>query len=186
MLDDKPANRISAFLFHAGGHDDPAVLAANAGKSFQGSIVLGMGFTFDDTDSKGVASSIAEMNRLLAKDPKNREVIFPYIGGAEVNTHPAHAHHRYVINFGERSEAECRRQWPDLMAIVEEKVKPERMKLGNNSVAKRRKRNWWQWGGYTPALFAVIAGLERVLVIPQTSNVQALAFMNSNMVFQIH
>ena len=41
---------ISAFLFHDGGHDDPERLAANSGKSFQGSIILGMGFTFDDTD----------------------------------------------------------------------------------------------------------------------------------------
>ena len=48
--------RITAFLFHAGGDDDPARSQANAGKSFQGSIVLGMGFTFDDTDTKGVAS----------------------------------------------------------------------------------------------------------------------------------
>ena len=28
-----------------------------------------MGFTFDDTDTKGVASPIAEMHRLIAKDP---------------------------------------------------------------------------------------------------------------------
>ena len=52
-LDDAVTDRITAFLFHRGGHDDPARLEANAGKSFQGSIVLGMGFTFDDTDTKG-------------------------------------------------------------------------------------------------------------------------------------
>ena len=59
-----------------------------------------MGFTFDDTDTKGVASPLAEMHRLISqKDPRNREVIFPYIGGEEVNTSPTHAHHRHVINF---------------------------------------------------------------------------------------
>ena len=41
-----------------GGHDDPERLHANAGKSFVGSYVLGMGFTFDDTDKKGIASPI--------------------------------------------------------------------------------------------------------------------------------
>ena len=102
------SRRITAFLFHRGGHDDPERLAANAGKSFMGSIVLGMGFTFDDTDTKGVATPIAEMERLIAEDPANAEVIFPYIGGEEINTSPTHAHHRYVINFGERSEEECR------------------------------------------------------------------------------
>ena len=41
------------------------------------------------------------MHRLIEKDPRNQEVIFPYIGGQEVNTSPTHAHHRYVINFGD-------------------------------------------------------------------------------------
>jgi hypothetical protein len=50
--------------------------------------VLGMGFTFDDTDTKGVASPIALMHELIAKDPCNAERIFPYIGGKEVNESP--------------------------------------------------------------------------------------------------
>ena len=102
-LDGEAVETITAFLFHRGGHADPARLAANAGKSFQGSIVLGMGFTFDDTDKKGVASPLAEMRRLIEDNPRNRQAIFPYIGGEEVNTSPTHAHHRYVINF---------RDWP--------------------------------------------------------------------------
>ena len=101
QIDGRDVERITAFLFHRGGHDDPARLVANAGKSFVGSYVLGMGFTFDDTDKKGVASPLSEMHRLIEKDPRNQEVIFPYIGGQEVNTSPTHAHHRYVINFGD-------------------------------------------------------------------------------------
>ena len=34
MASDVPI--ITAYLFHAGGHDDPAALRANAGKSFRG------------------------------------------------------------------------------------------------------------------------------------------------------
>ncbi|MEC8494976.1 MAG: DNA methyltransferase, partial [Planctomycetota bacterium] len=68
MLDGHSVSEITAFLFHAGGHDDPNQLECNAGKSFQGSILLGMGFTFDDTDKKGVANSIADMERLVAED----------------------------------------------------------------------------------------------------------------------
>ena len=100
-LDGRPVDKITAYLFHAGGHDDPKPLQANAGKSFIGSYVLGMGFTFDDTDSKGVASSLADMQRLIGQDPRNAERIFPYIGGEEVNDSPTHAHHRYVINFAD-------------------------------------------------------------------------------------
>jgi hypothetical protein len=90
-----------------------------------GTYVLGMGFTFDDT--RRDATPIAEMSRLLAKDPRNGERIFPYLGGEELNTSPTHAHRRHVIDFGRMTEEEARR-WPDLMAIVEAKVKPDRMK----------------------------------------------------------
>ena len=101
QIDGRDVERITAFLFHRGGHDDPVRLKANAGKSFVGSYVLGMGFTFDDTDKKGVASPLAAMHRLVEQDPRNQKVILPYIGGQEVNTSPTHAHHRYVINFGD-------------------------------------------------------------------------------------
>jgi hypothetical protein len=100
-LDGKSVPIITAYLFHDGGHENPAALAANAGRSFIGSYVLGPGFTFDDTDKKGVTNSLAEMVRLIAKDPRNAERIFPYINGDEVNDSPTHAHHRYVINFAD-------------------------------------------------------------------------------------
>ena len=107
LLDGRGVPQITAYLFHAGGHDDPARLKVNEDKGFQGSIVLGMGFTFDDTDTSSVANPISLMHELIAKDPRNAERIFPYIGGEEVNNSPTHAHHRYVINFGELSEEEA-------------------------------------------------------------------------------
>ncbi len=175
-LDGREVPVITAFLFHAGGHDDPFELAANAGKSFIGSYVLGMGFTFDDGNPG--ATPIAEMRRLIEHDPRNAERIFPYIGGQEINTSPTHAHHRFVINFGEMSEAEAR-QWPDLMAIVEAKVKPERMKQKREI----RKRHWWRFGETTPALFRAIQGLERVLVCCLVSNKVQFAFLPNRMVY---
>ena len=57
-LDGREVDFITAYLLHRGGHDDPKRVHANSGKSFQGSIVLGMSFTFDDTDDKGVANPI--------------------------------------------------------------------------------------------------------------------------------
>jgi hypothetical protein len=177
-LDGRPVPVVTAYLFHAGGHDDPARLRANEGKSFIGSIVLGMGFTFDDTDTKGVASPLALMHELIAKDPRNAERIFPYIGGEEVNDSPTHAHHRFVINFGDMSEDEARR-WPDLMRIVEEKVKPQREK-DNRDV---RRRYWWRFGETTPALFAAIRGRERVLVISRVGEHGGFAFLPNTTVF---
>ena len=214
LLDNASTHVITAFLFHRGGHEDPARLDANAGKSFVGSYVLGMGFTFDDTDTKGVASPLAEHRRLIAADPRNQEAIFPYIGGEEVNTSPTHAHHRYVINFrdyplrredlGESwvgADDDQRREWlrrgivpldypdpvavdwPDLLAILEARVQPERKKLGDNGDARRRKEKWWLWGRYTPALFGAVTGRERVLVCPIVSNTSYFVFLPTEMVF---
>lgn len=164
QLDGKPVEKITAFLFDQGGNDDPATLLVNANKSFQGSIVLGMGFTFDDTNPD--ATSIAEMHRLIDRDPRNQERIFPYIGGEEVNSSPTHSHHRYVINFGDLKEDEARK-YPDLMTIVEEKVKPKRL-LDNREIYRR---NWWQFCEKRVALYKTIAQCDRVLV----TNAQAAA-----------
>jgi hypothetical protein len=177
-LDARSVDAITAFLFHTGADEDPIRLAANAGKSFQGSIVLGMGFTFDDTDTKGVASPISEMDRLIRKDPRNAEHIHPYIGGDEVNTSPTHAHHLYVINFGEMTEEEAR-GWPDLMAIVEAKVKSERMQQKDDGA----KEKWWQFIRPRPELHAAIAGLDRVLCCTLHSKHLSFAFLPSNAVF---
>ena len=182
-LDGREVDIISAFLFHGGGHDDPAKLATNSGKSFQGSIVLGMGFTFDDTDNKGVATPTSDMHRLIAKDPRNKEVIYPYIGGQEVNASVDHAHHRYVINFGSRDETVCRLQWPDLMSIVEDRVKPDRAKLTRNAIGRKRARYWWQYGSLAGDLYASISSLDRVLVISRVGNMAALAFLPTGAVF---
>ena len=119
------------------------------------------------------------MERLIALDPKNADVIFPYIGGEEVNTSPTHAHHRYVISFGERDEAECRRNWPDLMRIVEEKVKPER--LQNND--KGGRTYWCRFLRPRPELYATIAGMERVLVGVQTSKFLSISFQPVGLVY---
>ena len=182
-LDGDDVETITAFLFHRGGNTDPARLKENAGKSFVGSYVLGMGFTFDDTDRKGVATPISEMERLIEENPRNREVIFPYIGGEEVNTNPVHAHHRYVINFGEEHEAECRMNWPDLMKIVEARVKPERARLTKNAIGRKRAAYWWQYGSRAKEMYAAIARRERVIVVSRVGSHGAFVFLPTNMVY---
>ncbi len=210
LLDGQPKPTITAFLFHSGGHEDPERLAENAGKSFQGSIVLGMGFTFDDTDKKGVATPLAEMERLIEDDPHNREAIFPYIGGAELNASPTHAHHRYVINFRDyplrRADVsgswagarDARRKhwlksgvvpldhpdpvandWPDLLTIVEERVKPYRDKDNRASYRER----WWHYAEKRSELQTASAHLDCVLAISQVTQHVAFAFLPTGMVY---
>ncbi len=179
FLDGREVEVITAFLFHRGGNDDPARLSANTGKSFVGSYVLGMGFTFDDSDTKGVASSIAEMQRLIEENPRNAEVIFPYIGGNEVNTSPTQEPHRYVINFGERPLEECRRNWPRLLEIVEQRVRPDR----EHQASIVNPARWWMFARPAAGLADAARGLERVIVISQTSRTGAFCLLPAGAVF---
>lgn len=117
-LDGKSVPLITAYLFHAGGHEDPESLTANKGRSFQGSVVVGMGFTFDDTDMSGVANKLAVMQELIAKNPKNAERIFSYIGGEEVNDSPTQKHHRFIFNLSDFSEEDAQRSFPDLLSLA--------------------------------------------------------------------
>jgi hypothetical protein len=181
VLDDRVVPIITAYLFHAGWHDDPQKLQENEGKSFIGSYVLGMGFTFDDTDAKGVASPISLMHTMIAKDPRNAERIFPYIGGEEILNSPIHSHNRFVINFEEMDESQARR-WPDLMKIIEDKVKPERMMLTDNSSSRPRKEKWWLWGRYTPGLFTVLTNMDRVLMLSRVGQQGAMAFQKTSVI----
>ena len=209
-LDGRQVPLITAYLFHAGPDQDPARLEANAGKSFVGSFVLGMGFTFDDTDTKGVANSLADMERLIAKNPYNGSRILPFIGGEEVNNDPYHRHHRTVINFedfplgrrdllpkwGEATETQKREylssgllpldyaepvaeDWPELLALVETKVKAKRM------VDKREsyRKFWWRFAERRADLYPAIRALHRVLACPVVSGNLNMAFLPNGMVY---
>lgn len=178
-LDGNRVDRITAYLFHAGGHDDPARLASNAGKNFTGASIYGPGFTFDDTDNDGVANPINLMHELIAKDKRNAERIFPYLGGEEVNDSPSHAHHRYVINFGEMTEEQARK-WPDLMKVVEEKVKPERKTSINKDVAKWP---WWQFWRIRGELTEATRGMKHVIGISRVGEKMAFTLLPANIVF---
>jgi hypothetical protein len=183
---------ITAYLLHAGGHENPKVLKANADRSFIGYYVLGLGFTFDDTEKDGVASSISVMNQLIASDPRNAERIFPYLGGEEINDSPTHSHQRYVINFSDfplRRELEeswhtasdqKRAQWlrigivpddypnpvvldwPDLHRLIEEKVKPTRTRTKPDGSFALRDPLPQRWWQYAEKRPALTVELSKV------------------------
>ncbi|HEV2809780.1 MAG TPA: DNA methyltransferase [Acidimicrobiales bacterium] len=142
-------------------------LAANAGKSFQGSIVLGMGFTM----------SPEEAQALIDKDPRNADVLFPYLGGEDLNQSPTQTAPRWIINFFDWSE-ERSRQYPDCFAIVEERIKPERAKVKDAAA-----RFWWRYLRPRPELYQKIASLEVVLALCQTSKLQLPALVPTKQVF---
>jgi hypothetical protein len=103
----------------------------------------------------------------------------PYIGGEELNKSPSHLHHRHAIKFGEMSEDECRQNWPDLLEIVERKVKPDRMQNNRETY----KRYWWHFGEKRIDLYSAISNCERVLAISRVSNSVSYAYVGTGSVF---
>lgn len=167
-LDDETVPYISPLLDSMPNIGNPYRLAANAGKSFQGSIVLGMGFVLAPDEAQA----------LIDQDPRNAEVLFPYLNGQDLNSHPEQQPSRWVINFFDWSEAQAQ-QYPDCYAIVKEKVKPAR------DAQKRaiRKKYWWRFAERAPALYEAIAPLRRVLVVAQTSNTLGFSFAPKEIVY---
>ena len=211
ILDDRPVRRISAYLVEGDLDGSPAKLRENAGKSFQGSILLGMGFTFDDVNAaKGKSASMTDLQKLISKNRHNISVIRPYLGGEETNNSPTHAHHRYAIDFwnwplrrekcGESWLSLTHAQhtdrskdaivpfdyphpvaadWPDLLAIVAEKVKPEREATNDDG----GKRWWWRHLRPKTDMYDALRIRPRSLVTAQTSPHVSFAFANSNSIF---
>jgi hypothetical protein len=177
-LDGHQVAAITPYLLSTGGHDDPLPLVENRGRSYKGSVVLGMGFTFDDAGTEGKCSSIAEMRRICSVVPESSAHIFPYIGGEEFNRSPTHAHDRYVINFGDMSLADAG-QFPDLLKIVKEKVWPDRLQQKREAYKER----WWQFAEKQLDLYRSLTDFKRVLVVPEICPQFAVGFLPTNQVF---
>ena len=143
-LNNRRVQKISSFLTHSDLDVDPRALHCNQGKSFRGCDVFGIGFVFESDNKK--ANSLDLMHDLIDKDERNSMVIKPYIGGGkEFNNSPTLSHKRFIIDFGEMSIEEAR-EWPDVLRIVEEKVKP-----GRESVKQKDRRDlWWLYATRSP------------------------------------
>ena len=90
FLDEQPTQGITAFLTPPGSiTGTPYRLKANEDKSFQGSIVLGMGFVLEP----------AAAQWLIEKEVRNKDVLFPYLNGEDLNSRPDQSPSRWVINF---------------------------------------------------------------------------------------
>lgn len=196
---------ITPFLTELGrASGKPYKLEANTDKSFQGSNVLGLGFVLTP-DEAAV---------LLTRNPKNRDCLFQYLNGEDLNSHPDQAPSRWVINFfdwplnrrGEgrwnTADDKQRKEWmrsgivpadypgpvaadyQNLLAIVQEKVKPGRDVLANgDATARDRARRWWQFARPTRNLYSTIAGMERVLATSLVNNHLGFAFCTARYAF---
>jgi hypothetical protein len=173
VADDARVSLLTSSLDPAGAvQGQPYRLAANAGLAFQGTIVLGLGFTMTEQDAQ----------TLIARNPRNAEVLFPYLNGNDLNSRPDCSASRWIINFFDWSEDRAR-TYSDCWTLVEEKVLPERRLLaGRNPTANDRARHWWRYGRRADALYSAITGLDRVIAVTQLSKLLKPAYVKSRQV----
>jgi hypothetical protein len=161
-------------------------LYQNIDISFIGTFVLGMGFIL----------SPEEGEKLITKNPKNKDVIFPYLNGEDLNSRPDQSPSRMVINFKnwplDRESAEpdyygpVAEDYPDCLEIVERLVKPERTRLdvsGNYILRKPLPQRWWHYADKRPSLYRIILSLDRVMVQSRVTKNLAFSFSPNTIVY---
>jgi hypothetical protein len=167
VLDGEEVPAISSRL-DAEPEAEPVRLTQNEGKAFIGDFVRSMGFVLEAWEAE----------HLLAQDPRNADCLFPYLNGEDLNSHPEQQPSRWVICFHDWS-LERARQYPDLLRIVEERVKPERERLKGPS-DKRDRERWWLFARYRGDMRKAISPLGRVLVRSMVSEMHSLVFVPTN------
>ena len=141
-------------LLEPGRDVDPHRLVKNIRIAFQGCNVLGMGFTVNPTK----ASSWIQV------DPKNANVLLPFLNGEDINSRPDLSAPRWVIDFNDRSEAEAqtfRLPYEQVRTLV----RPQR----ERGSGQWRTRPWWLFERSRPKMRKAIVKLGEILVIARVS-----------------
>ena len=169
VVDDIVVKQIATLLEPVGRLDvTPVRLLENAGTAFLGCYTLGMGFVLTS----------AEAAAWIDIDPRNAEVIFPYLNGEDLNSQPDIAAPRRVIDFGDMSESAAR-GYPLPYNRLLERVKPERSKKAKAV----REAPWWLFWRRREKMRDAIANLDEVLVIARVSRTVMPARVQTNQVF---
>lgn len=136
-------------------------LRSNAGLSATGFKLHGAGFILPGEEAA----------RLIARDPRNAEIVRPYRHGRDLADRPRGV---FVIDFADRAE-EAAAQYPVAFDLVRDRVKPERD--ANNDVSRRRF--WWRFGRSNKELREAVRELPRYLATPETAKHRFFVFLDA-------
>ncbi|MBT7189902.1 MAG: hypothetical protein HN916_06890 [Anaerolineae bacterium] len=169
LLDNSNVPFISSWLDDY-PEEDSITLNSNTGKAFTGDYIRGMGFLLDQS----------EREYLIEKDNRNSRLILPYLVGEDLNKHPEQLASRFVICFEDYS-FEKASEYPILLSVLEERVKPIRAKVKQAG----DRDNWWLFARYRKEMRNRIEHLENVLVRSMVSEHHMLAMVPKNQIISI-
>ena len=185
VLNGSETQAITPFLDADEEQPTVSALAAQENLAFHGSVVVGNGFILESDEAK----------QLILANERNKKVILPYLNGFDVNSEVDHIGSRWIINFfnwpldhetaPDDYSGPVANDYPECLAIVRQRVKPERDRLGQkkDSSSQGYARWWWQYGRRQEALYSRIDRQQRVLVRPRVSNTHAPVFLPTGQVF---
>ncbi|WP_438388965.1 Eco57I restriction-modification methylase domain-containing protein [Actinopolyspora saharensis] len=151
--------------------DNPWKLLRNKGYVFEGSKVTGLGFVVD----------FESAHNLLSLDSSNRDVLFPYLNGEDVNSRSDCSASRWVVDFREMSEDKSR-EWPLAWQWVERNVKHERM--SKNAIKyPRMVKEWWKHWNTRESLYEKIKKMQSVVVLTKVSKTVMPVMVPTGQVF---
>lgn len=154
LLDDREVRSINSALEEGREAPEPATLPSQESRSYVGVALHGDGFLL----------SPDEALNLLRQDQRYEAVVRPFLIGDNLISYPSPTASRYAIGFSDLDEIEAQ-QFEIAYKIIEERVRPERVK---NKRASRAKY-WWQFGEKATGLQRVIATGQHYLVTAKTA-----------------
>lgn len=169
LLNDKEVDFISPVLDDKKGWGEALRLPGNASKSFQGSVLVGMGFVLTHEEAEGY----------IRRSEENGLVVKPYLSGDDLNSNPDQKASRWAIDFRDYPLSECERRWPELIERVRVLVKPQR----DATRREAHRKYWWHHGDKRPALYNAIADCSEVFVIARVTKYVAIVKVASHQIF---
>jgi len=153
---------------------NPRSIPENMERSHVGSYLLGTGFILESNEAKDI----------LKSSPNHSDVIFPYLGGKELNNNYNQKATRYAINFFQMPIEEVIK-YNSAYQIILAKVKPFRMrKKDDNSyqLSKNLREKWWVYANPRANLYRQIRDFDRVIAIAQVSKTMQVCFVDTRQI----
>ncbi len=168
FIDNREVSVINAYFEDSQDTDAPLVLKQNADVLYEGAKWQGDGFLLNHDEAR----------RMIDRDPRNRDVIFPIINGHELNNHPEQQPEREIINFFDWP-LERAQKYSEPIKIVEDRVKPMREKEHD----KGAKGKWWIFLRPRMEMTSKIKGLPHCFVAAATTKYLSFSAAPTNIVF---
>jgi len=146
---------------------------------------------------EGFLLSATQAIELINKEPKNAEVLKPYLNGNELVANLKSQPKRFVIDFSQLSFNEAK-EYNDLFKIIDKKVLPDREKFAKKQITDNEElleinpklkvntsyvqyyNSWWQLIGKRKEMLDAFSTINRYIACSRVSKRQIFEFISTD------